>query len=75
MKRSEMIKCLQKRFYFGESEVIADLADEIIDFLVEQGMQPPPTEVQEYLVPAQDEQEALLPYTTTVNQWTPEEAP
>jgi len=42
MKRSEMIKRLQKRFWFGESEVIADLADEIIDFLVEQGMQPPP---------------------------------
>ena len=41
MKRSEMIKRLQKRFYFGEGEVIADLADEIIDFLVNQGMQPP----------------------------------
>lgn len=40
MKRSEMIKQLQK--YFGESEDIVDLSDEIIDFLVEQGMQPPP---------------------------------
>ncbi len=42
MKRSEMIRRLQKRYYFGECEVIADLADEIIDFLVSQGMQPPP---------------------------------
>jgi diphthamide synthase subunit DPH2 len=37
-----MIRRLQKRYYFGECEVIADLADEIIDFLVSQGMQPPP---------------------------------
>jgi hypothetical protein len=41
MKRSEMIRRLQKKFYF-DSEDIADLADEIIDFLVSQGMQPPP---------------------------------
>jgi SPX domain protein involved in polyphosphate accumulation len=40
MKRSEMIRRLQKKFYF-DSEDIADLADEIIDFLVSQGMQPP----------------------------------
>jgi hypothetical protein len=36
-----MIRRLQKKFYF-DSEDIADLADEIIDFLVSQGMQPPP---------------------------------
>lgn len=73
MKRSEMIKRLQKRFWFGEGEVIADLADEIIDFLVSQGMQPPQRAVKGgHLVPAEDGQEAMLTYSIVVNEWEPE---
>ena len=70
MKRSEMIKRLQKRFYFGEGEVIADLADEIIDFLVSQGMQPPAYEKMvsiEKLAPSKE-----LWSNETFFEWEPE---
>lgn len=83
MKRSEMIEKLRD-YFFDEEEnpdpfsgfskkFIEDFSDSILTFLESHGMQPPPIQVQEYLVPAQDGQEALIPYTTTVNQWTPEE--
>jgi hypothetical protein len=42
MKRSEMITALKGEFWTSDVDAIADLADEIIDFLVSQGMQPPP---------------------------------
>ena len=77
MKRKEMVERL-KHFFVSEDwcdEADDDFATEIIDFLVSQGMQPPPIQVQEYLVPAQDGQDALIPYTTTLNQWEPEETP
>ena len=73
MKRSEMIKRLQKRYYFGECEVIADLADEIIDFLVEQGMRPP---AYEKLIEAKGivspSPEMKLFYKIPCNEWEPE---
>jgi hypothetical protein len=73
MKRSEMIKRLQKRFYFGEGEVIADLADEIIDFLVEQGMQPPAYEkFVEAKGIASPSPEMKLFYKIPYNEWEPE---
>ena len=70
MKRSEMIKRLQKRFWFGDGEVIADLADEIIDFLVDQGMLPPAYEkkTQIRVMPYNDVWTSKKP----VNEWEPE---
>jgi hypothetical protein len=44
MKRSEMIKALQSRFCTSDVDAIADLADEIIDFLESKGMLPPACE-------------------------------
>jgi hypothetical protein len=41
MKRSEMVKALQDRFNTTEVDAIADLADEVIGFLEQQGMLPP----------------------------------
>lgn len=41
MKRSEMVKALQDRFNTSDVDAIADLADEIIGFLEQQGMLPP----------------------------------
>jgi hypothetical protein len=72
MKRSEMIKRLQKRFYFGESEAIADLADEIIDFLVDQGMQPPKIETWRELSGPFEGQG--LKVKEFVHEWEPENA-
>lgn len=74
MKKSEMVKALQNRFCTSDVDAIADLADEIIDFLVEQGMQPPQREVKGgHLVPAEDGQEAMLTYSIVVNEWEPED--
>ena len=41
MKRSEMITALQNRFFGGDGMAVYDLADEILEFLESQGMQPP----------------------------------
>ena len=73
MKRSEMIKRLQDRFYLGDTEAITDLADEIIDFLITQGMQPP---AYEKLVEAKGivspSPEMKLFYKIPCNEWEAE---
>lgn len=72
MKRSEMIKQLQK--YFGESEDIVDLSDEIVDFLVSQGMQPPACTIEKPLTPNMPiyDRHGKVTYKVQVNEWEPE---
>jgi len=73
MKRSEMIKRLQDRFYLGDTEVITDLADEIIDFLITQGMQPPAYEkLVEAKGIASPSPEIKLFYKMPCNEWEAE---
>jgi hypothetical protein len=70
MKKSEMVKALQNRFCTSDVDAIADLADEIIDFLVSQGMQPPAYEKMvsiEKLAPSKE-----LWSNETFFEWEPE---
>lgn len=83
MKRSEMITRL-KVGLFGEEvrpeplcgfsdKLIEDFSDSILQFLESQGMQPPPINVEAFLVPEENGQPAAIPYTTISNEWEPEE--
>ncbi len=72
MKRSEMIHKIEEYMLQHEGGVRINVR-RLLNMLEKEGMQPPPIQVQEYLVPAQDGQAPLIPYTTTVNQWTSEE--
>jgi hypothetical protein len=64
MKRSEMVKALQDRFNTTDVDAIADLADEIIDFLEQQGMHPPT-----YAVSLDEDSRTH----TTILMWEPED--
>ena len=64
MKRSEMVKRLQDRFNTTDVDAIADLADEIIDFLEQQGMHPPT-----YAVSLDEDSRTH----TTILMWEPED--
>jgi predicted esterase len=69
MKRSEMAELLLKY----DDELLPMQAEDIINFLESQGMQPPQREVKGgHLVPAEDGQEAMLTYSIVVNEWEPE---
>ena len=71
MQRSEMIKALANNFsHVYEIQIHAET---IIAFLESQGMQPPPINVEAFLVPAEGDSPASIPYTTSLNEWEPEE--
>jgi len=74
MKRTEMIEALQSRFFGSDVDAIADLADEIIDFLESKGMLPP---AYEKLVEAKGivspSPEMKLFYKMPCNEWEPED--
>jgi hypothetical protein len=73
MKKSEMVKALQNRFCTSDVDAIADLADEIIDFLVSKGMQPPAYEkFVEAKGIASPSPEMKLFYKIPYNEWEPE---
>ena len=70
MKRSEMVKALQDRFNTTEVDAIADLADEVIGFLEQQGMLPPAYESYEK-IPASFMFDDVY-RKIYVNEWEPE---
>jgi hypothetical protein len=75
MKRSEMIKALQEDFFEKKAKcyVVNWLAEDIIDFLVSQGMQPPAyekfVESKGLIGPSSD---IKLYYKLPCNEWEPE---
>jgi hypothetical protein len=71
MKRSEMVKALQDRFNTTEVDAIADLADEVIGFLENQGMLPPAYESYEK-IPASFMFDDVY-RKIYVNKWEPED--
>jgi hypothetical protein len=70
MKRSEMIKAIETEYRDFLDQI--DL-NALLDFLVSKGMQPPPREIEAYLVWVENEQAVKTPYTTIVNEWESEE--
>jgi len=73
MKKSEMIKALQSRFCTSDVDAIADLADEIINFLESQGMQPPSYVNGYFTAPYLGCDSADVEWVEeTVNDWEPE---